>query len=647
MHIYYKEVFMLTHLIRITLFLAVLNVGFATSLFAGPKTPGKGDAPQAAREAWKNDAFGIFMHWGPSTIFQGRYQDKEFNKDLWGEWFLRVAGVPRDEYDAAIKTWRPTKFNAKEWMDILQDSGAKYFVFVAKHHDGIALFKCDKTPYNAVDYMDYKVDFFGQLSDEARKHGIKPGFYYSHGTDWHELPNKAKRNPKLKEYDEYFQRIVYPHLNQLCGAYGKQNVVWFDLGSAPKQALECLNIVRKYNPNTMISSRIGGHMGDFSTGGDQSVPPNRQDGCWETCMTTNWHWAWTAQDRQFKTPADLIRMLARVRARGGNLLLNIGPDCTGEISFADQFILKKMGAWLKVNGDAIYAVRPSPYEDLPWGVCVVKPSKPGLMYAHILSPPCRDEIFLPGLKNNIKKAYFLAGGPSAVIPVKKVNEGWELNLSAGNPKAEWLSYADTVVAIEYEGELSVDTAPVLDQDHYPNVFLPCQADRKVINHSGGCTLRQYRFDGYNFDSGISQKIFIYDVANNLKPKTRFEWKFNIAAPNEYLVYVDYCNRSGETAKAIIEIAGQKVDIELPPTVAAADDMRWFVAKYAGHFKLKPAKDQTLALQMNGPVPNKLKEPKIIWNQMSLARRKTSYAKNVFMIRSVKVKSAYPPLLPVK
>ena len=640
---------MLGQKVCIAILLAALAAMFTPLMSAAAEDADRSEkvlAPAAAREAWKDDGFGVFIHWGPSTIFQGRYDGKEFVRDLWGEWFLRCSGIPQSDYEAAIKSWRPDKFDAEEWLDVLKEGGARYMVFVAKHHDGFALFKCDETPYNSVAYMDYKVDYFGALSAEARKHGIKSGFYYSHGTDWHELDGKYRKDPKSQEYNDYFKRIVYPHLNRLCGAYGKQYVVWFDLGAAPKQAEECVKLVRKYNPDTMISSRVGGGLGDFSTGGDQSVPPTKKAGCWETCMTTPWHWAWYPADRQYKTPTQLIRMLARIRARGGNLLLNIGPDCRGKITLADRLILKKMGDWLKVNGEAIYAVRPSPYDDLPWGVCVVKPSKPGNLYAHVLSPPSRDVIFLPGLKNNIKKAYFLAGGPNAVIPVKKVNEGWNLDFAAAHPRAGWISYADTVVVIEYEGELSVDATPVLDQDHYPNVFLPRQADKGVLRRSGQCAIRQYRFDGYDFESGISQDIFIYDVANALKPKTRFEWKFNVAQTNEYLVYIDYCNRSGETAKAVIEIAGNKIDVELPPTTAAADDMRWFIAKFAGHVKLVPAKGQTLALQMAGTIPDRLRDPKIIWDKKSISRRRGSYPKNVFMIRSVKIKSAYPPLLPV-
>ena len=592
-------------------------------------------ASDAARKAWKDDAFGIFIHWGPSTIFQGRYNGKEFDRDLWGEWFLKRTGIPQKDYEAKTEAWNPAGFNAREWLDIFKDAGARYMVFVAKHHDGFALFDCDKTPYNIVDFSKFPHDVFKDLSDEARRHDIKPGFYYSHGTDWRAVSNndKKKQTPK---YKKYFEQIVFPHLKQLCGAYGKQNVVWFDLGAPEKQALECVEIVRSYNPDIMISSRVGpGDIGDFSTGGDQSVPAVKKSGCWETCMTLSWHWAWYPQDRQYKSPAEVIQMLARIRARGGNLLLNIGPDVRGKIPTQDTMILKKIGEWLRVNGEAVYGVRPSPYNELPWGVCVTKPGK---LYAHVLTLPTPETILLPGLKNNIKRAYFLAGGSDAVIPCRKVKDGWELNLSKTDLKAKYISFADTVLVIEYEGDLSVDTVPVLDQ-YFPNKFIPATGQM-----SGGGRVQQIRVTAFSYKGGLSHTVYSNDIAYNLSDKSRIGWHFNVTKKNKYMLYVDYANRSGKTVDAVIEIGGQKLEVSLPPTTAAADDMRWFNKKLAGTVELSPLEGVELSIEMKSEIPKQLKQPIVLWDKRNVGRKNDVFGKYIFMIRSVIVRTAYPQLL---
>jgi alpha-L-fucosidase len=269
-------------------------------------------------------------------------------------------------------------------------------VFVAKHHDGFGMFKSNATDYNIMDHSGFSHDPYGELCASALKHGIQPGFYYSHGTDWRNFKgNKSKR--VTPEADEYFEKIVYPQLAELC-AYAKPFVIWFDLGASKSYAKKCLEIVRKYNLNAIVSSRIGGGYGDFQTGGDRSIPRITKSGRWETCMTFNIHWTAYPADRQQKTAEEIIQMLATVRARGGNLLLNLGPDVRGRILLRDQEVFLQVGAWLKKNGASIYGIQTTPYHDLPPTLCASAEEQPDIF----------KRILIPALKIPVGKEQLLS-----------------------------------------------------------------------------------------------------------------------------------------------------------------------------------------------------------------------------------------------
>ena len=375
-------------------------------------------APAKAVDAWHDAAFGVFIHWTPSVVFQGRHKGQEMEKDLWGEWLMKRANIPIKDYEAALKTWNPSGFNADEWTDFFVHSGFKYMVFIAKHHDGFAMFDSDTTDYNIVDHSGFQHDPYGELCAAALKRGIRPSFYYSHGSDWRNMKG-GKTRRKSPNADAYFKKIVYPQLTKLC-SYAKPFVIWFDLGAPQPYAGKCLEIVR---------------------------------------------------------------MLATVRARGGNLLLNLGSDVRGRIPLRDQKILLQVGAWLKKNGNSIYGVKHTSYNDLPWEVCT---AKPGQLFLHLLRWPSLDTLFLPGLKNEIESVRFLADPNRQPLSFKKVEGGYTIDLTSAQLTPSFLSSADTVVEVKYIGDLSMRSIPCLDQD-LDNVFIS-----HLARKSGGARGRQVR-----------------------------------------------------------------------------------------------------------------------------------------------------------
>jgi alpha-L-fucosidase len=505
-----------------------------------------------AVKKWRDMGFGIFMHWTPAIVFQGRAQGREKNTDLWGEWYMGRTKISPAKYEQRIKTWNPKNFNADTYAKLFKKSGAKYFVFVAKHHDGFSMFDSKANDYDIIHNNKFHRDVFGELAKACRKYGIDMGFYYSHGTDWR---NKSQfKGTKEEKENQYWEKIAYKHLNVLTKNYGPQAVAWFDLGAPGKYAKKCVEIVKKNCPNIMVSSRIGGKLGDFELGGDCDIPPKKKDAPWETCMTFDWHWDWYPAGRADKSSKQLIQMLAKIRARGGNLLLNIGPDIRGNIPLRETVTLTQMGEWLAENGESIYGVRPAPYNDLPWGVCT---QKPGKLFLHLFKLPRLDYLFLPGLKSEIKNAYILTDKKKAPLKFKKVPYGYKIYLRGSDYTA--FNDADTVITVEYTGTLEADNTPVLDQD-LENRFLPALA--KMTNKA---SFGRTRITPKPDNPGIEAPHYYNYAWNFTNPKGAVSWKCIIPNTNSYFVKLKYANLTDKILKANIKVGDKQVQIELPPT----------------------------------------------------------------------------------
>ncbi len=582
------------------------------------------DSLDDAIREWRDDGFGIFMHFSASTAFQGRYRGEELKRDLWGEWLMKRAEIPLAEYEEQLRNWNPDGFDADEWADAVAASGCRYFVFTTKHHDGLAFFESKAGPYNIVDHTAFeKGDIFGQLSEAVRARGMKPGFYYSHHLDWHEPGGGG--GPEGRTLDEYADALALPHLEELTTKYGKQVVVWFDCGRPEELARKCEELVHRNQPDIMVCSRVGGGLGDFSSEGDCQVPPVRIDGPWETCMTLTQHWAWFPEDRDHKPAGDVIRMLAAIRSRGGNLLLNIGPDVRGRITTRDRAILKQIGAWVDIHGDAIFGVRPTPYADLPWGVCTCRP---GSLYLHLFTLPSLDTIFLPGFRSPVRQVTFLADKSRQPLRFRAVEAGIEIDLTSVPDFEAYTNADDTVIALEYEGELDVDPKPVLDHD-LDNRFIPA-----VASESTAVELRSFRRPQYN-DHGTNAYCPHDDYGHGFENEgARLAWHFSNTAENTFFVNVEYANLTGKPVTVKISVGGQELTAVLPVTVTHDRDWRWFRSETAGHVLVAAGADHSLAFEAAEPVSHE-RMPSY------LADDKPGAEHDGFMLKSITLKSLAP------
>ncbi|MEI6737156.1 MAG: alpha-L-fucosidase [Pseudomonadota bacterium] len=401
---------------------------------------------------WWNEAkFGMFIHWGVYSVPAGVWGGKTTG----GEWLMHGNKIPREEYAALAKKFNPVKFDADEWVKLAKSAGQKYIIITAKHHDGFAMFKSNASAYNIVDATPFKRDVLKELAEAARKHGMKLGFYYSQAQDWYH-PGGASKGSKWDKAQEgdmnaYIDQVAIPQVMELLENYGDVAVIWWDTphDMTPTMAKKFASIVKKY-PNLITNNRLGGGQGGDLASPEQFIPATGFPGqSWEVCMTMNGHWGYNAWDEDWKSTGDLLRKLVDIVSKGGNFLLNVGPNADGVIPNVSQRTLREMGSWLSLNGESVYATKASPFPYLSWGRATRKGQT---LYLHVFDWP-KDNVLSVPMPNQISKAYLLADRQNA-LTVEQVGDGNKIRLPAYAPDR-----MDSVVAIEFAGEPIVLPVP--------------------------------------------------------------------------------------------------------------------------------------------------------------------------------------------
>ncbi len=398
---------------------------------------------------WKDAKFGMFIHWGIYAVPAGMYHGEKV-KGI-GEWIMNTAKIPVAEYKAYAKEFNPVKYNPDAWVQMAKDAGMKYIVITSKHHDGFALFDSKVTAWDVVDATPYGKDLLKPLVAACRKQGIKIGFYYSQAQDWNHPGGAASGGHWDKaqdgDFDKYLDSIALPQVREILTNYGGLDIIWWDTpqNMTPERAAKFMALIKQY-PNLIINNRLGGgYKGDTETP-EQFVPatgfPGRN---WESCMTMNDTWGYKSYDDNWKPAKQLIRDLADVASKGGNMLLNVGPTSMGEIPQPSIDRLAEVGKWMKANSEAIYGTSPSPFPYLSWGRCTRKGQK---LYLHIFNYPANGQLAVP-MSNNISKAYVLTN-PKKLLSVTAAPKRSIIQLPAQMPDT-----INTVVVVEFAGEPSV------------------------------------------------------------------------------------------------------------------------------------------------------------------------------------------------
>lgn len=399
-------------------------------------------------EWFKNAKLGIFIHWGIYSV-----------NGISESWSFFNNYINHENYMKQLNGFSASKYQPEQWVDLIKESGAKYAVITTKHHDGVSLWnskaeKATTIPKNSLAGKDVLTPFVSAL----KKSGLKTGLYFSL-PDWshpyYDVNTRTKKRYEIKSNPARWQNFISYYqgqLNELSTQYSP-DLLWFDGDwehtSEEWKASQTLDLLRKYNSNIIINSRLNNH-GDYDTPeqGIPVVPPQNQ--YWELCYTMNDSWGYQPFDKSYKTPNMIVRTLADVISMGGNLLLDIGPKSDGSIPEEQIEILKNLGRWTSKNEHAIYETTRGISFDNYKGKSAFSTSKKSLF------------LYLEEAKK-LTKIYGLAtkplsvkiiGDPSAVVTMD-YNAEKTLNLNFSKVKFD----KDVTVA-----ELTFDTPPVFLKD---------------------------------------------------------------------------------------------------------------------------------------------------------------------------------------
>ena len=388
------------------------------------------------RMRWFTEArFGMFLHWGLYAI------------PARGEWVRSVERISEKDYQPYFDEFNPVNYDPAQWARTAREAGMKYMVLTAKHHDGFCLFDSRLTDYTSV-HTPCGRDLVREFLEAGRAEGLKVGLYYSL-LDWHhpDYPHFSDPNHPMRENPEYpdegrdFNRYLdYMHgqVRELCENYGKLDILWFDfsyneLRGEAWRGTELINMVRSLQPEVIIDNRLevsGEGFGSLAEGrptpyhGDfvspeQIIPPkglwdaSGNPLIWECCLTMNNHWGYCGTDSQFKPASMIIKKLVECVSKGGNMLLNVGPDARGCFPEESVRILREIGAWMRKNGESIYGCGLC---DLPKPEYGRVTARPGKRYFHLFENTV-GPVPLIGLKREqILRMRMLADGRELPVP---------------------------------------------------------------------------------------------------------------------------------------------------------------------------------------------------------------------------------------
>jgi alpha-L-fucosidase len=333
-----------------------------------------------ARIAWWREArFGMFIHWGLYSIPAGVWKDK-VHETGYSEWIMLGEKIPVKEYELLARRFNPTKFDAKAWVAIAKQAGMKYMVLTTKHHEGFSMFKSRLTPYNIVDATPFKRDVTRELAAACRDAGLRFGCYYSIDRDWYRANgrNNYQQNnswdfpdTKREDFDRYFATFAMPQVAELLENY-RPDLLWFDEieMKTEGQVDELYQMVRRLGPKCLLNSRIKDcrfpskippPYCDYISTGDNEIAEKPLGFEWEDPGTLNTSYGYNQGDTNWVDAREVVARLVEIVSKGGNYLLNVGPTAEGVIPQPSVDRLMEVGAWLKVNGEAIHG-------SLPWKV---------------------------------------------------------------------------------------------------------------------------------------------------------------------------------------------------------------------------------------------------------------------------------------
>ncbi|GHV49740.1 hypothetical protein FACS1894181_09350 [Bacteroidia bacterium] len=383
--------------------LGMCALGMATGIVSAQQT-----ANLPEKEQWFMDlGFGMFIHWS-------------FDSQVGAVISHSMAGASQDYLQRFVEelpqTFNPKKFEPDDWAVLAKLAGMEYVVFTAKHHSGFCMWDTKTTGFGVMN-TPFKRDILKETLEAFRKQGIAIGIYFSpedfhyfykHGIPigrlQHDLHYPAN-NKGLMDYGK-------AQLKELLTQYGKVDILFFD---GPAEGLK--EYAWQLQPQVVVTR------GHIQTP-EQTLPGKPLPGPWEACFTMGTDWQYKPTNDPHKTGTQIINMLIETRAKGGNLLMNVGPKPDGEIQIEQEALLREIALWNLVNTEAIHAIRP--WETVKEGEVWFTRSKvePATVYAFVQGGTkwpygSRKEFILKTLEGNAQTKVSILGYGSELIEYRK------------------------------------------------------------------------------------------------------------------------------------------------------------------------------------------------------------------------------------
>lgn len=313
------------------------------------------------KEWFKQAGFGMMIHWGLYSVLAGEWNGRRTTETGWEQAVFRM---PIAEYEKLASAFNPVFFDPDQWVLMAKEAGMKYIVITSKHHEGFAMYHSQVSPYNVVDATPFGRDVIGELHAACKRHGLRLGLYYSQDLDWHEahgggytmghtnvegcswtndwdFPDNAS-----KQYARCFEEKIKPQVKEIMQKYDDLLLIWFDtpVTISPEQSRELYDIVKHYQKDCLVNSRIGNGMGDYRSMEDNEIPDTSKPGeLWESPVTMQNSWGYKAFDNIYKPVDELLRIKKHLQEQGVNFLLNVTPDYLGRIPLPSQQVLQQIG----------------------------------------------------------------------------------------------------------------------------------------------------------------------------------------------------------------------------------------------------------------------------------------------------------------
>ena len=512
---------------------------------------------------WFADAkFGIFIHWGVYSV--PSYCDTSTYSEWYQHWYDTNShgGKVREfhdkwygadfEYREFAPLFKAELFDPKEWAEIFKRAGAKYMVLTSKHHDGYCLWPSEVAsevrgyPWDSTTTGPQR-DLVGELLGACREAGVRPGLYYSF-MEWHS-PLYPSDIPK------YVDTVAFPQIRELITRY-QPDVFWpdgeWDHPDTLWRAPEMLEWIYENAPNSAdlaVNDRWGrglrGRVGDYSTTeygnlGNSSGEGMREERPFEECRGIGHPFAFNRAEGYdvYSSRTECVEMLVDLVSKGGNLLLDIGPDADGTIPLIMVDRLLAMGRWLETNGEAIYGTTRGALQGLPWGRSTTKGNT---LYLHVFDWPEGDVLHVPGLSTEVRSVRYLGDrqGDRQLDFVPRAHAGLDIRLEGLHPD-EHVS----VLRLELAGPPEVDNRIYADAD---GVFV-ASADSAAI--AGGTARLESRSDAQNIG-------YWSDTTSTVT------WKFALQAGQRYRLELDTAVANGAEGGTLeVTLAGETRAIEI-------------------------------------------------------------------------------------